>query len=234
VLEVEDHSFQTVVLDTADWAEPLCWAHVCQENGWKTMDASPYNRAYSVALDQWRRLLAAFDRLRALKGMHIILLGHSVVKTFRNPEGEDYDRYQLKLHDKSAGVLREWADAVLFAAYETFTVEKGERSIGISNGARVLHTERHPAFDAKNRYNLPPKLALDWGEFEAAVKARATASPDELRRRIERMIAEIPDAAFVATARGVMGKAGDDAIELSKIANKVAARLSRQQEQEAA
>jgi len=231
VLTTEEHSFKTFVLDTVDWAEPLCWAQVCSENSWKSMDASPFNRAYGVAQDQWRRLLAALDRLRATKGMHVILLGHSTVKAFRNPEGEDYDRYQLKLHDKSAGILREWADAVLFAAYETFTVEKGSRNIGISNGARVLHTERRPAFDAKNRYNLPPKLALDWGEFEAAVKARATASPEELRRRIEKMLEEVGDATFSTTARTVMGKAGDDAIELSKIGNKVAARLGRKQQE---
>jgi hypothetical protein len=230
VLATEDHEFKTLVLDTVDWAEPLCWAHVCSENNWKSMEASPFYRAYGVAQDQWRRLLAALDHLRATKGMHIILLGHSIVKTFRNPEGEDYDRYQLKLHDKSAALLREWADAVLFASYETFTVEKGSRSIGVSNGARVLHTERRAAFDAKNRYNLPPKLALDWNEFDAAVKARATASSDELRQRIAKMLEELGDAAFAATARTVVDKAGGDPIELSKIANKVAARLGRKQE----
>jgi hypothetical protein len=230
VLATEGHEFKTLVLDTVDWAEPLCWAHVCSENNWKSMEASPFYRAYGVAQDQWRRLLAALDHLRATKGMHIILLGHSIVKTFRNPEGEDYDRYQLKLHDKSAALLREWADAVLFASYETFTVEKGSRSIGVSNGARVLHTERRAAFDAKNRYNLPPKLALDWNEFDAAVKARATASSDELRQRIAKMLEELGDAAFAATARTVVDKAGGDPIELSKIANKVAARLGRKQE----
>jgi hypothetical protein len=231
VLTTEEHGFKTLVLDTVDWAEPLCWRHACADNNWKSMDASPFNRAFNVAQDEWRRLLAALDRLRAAKGMHIVLLGHCIVKTFRNPEGEDYDRYQLKLHEKSGALLREWSDAVLFAAYETFTVEnKGARNIGVSSGARVLHTERRPAFDAKNRYNLPPKLALDWTELEAAVKARETASPEELRQRIAKMLEGLGDAAFAATARGVVGKAGEDAIELSKIANKVAARLGRKQE----
>ena len=28
----EDHDFKSVVLDSADWLEPLIWDHVCKEN----------------------------------------------------------------------------------------------------------------------------------------------------------------------------------------------------------
>jgi hypothetical protein len=63
------------------------------------------------------------------------------------------------------GMLKQWVDAVLFANYETFVdkASKMARGKGLSTGARIIHTERRAAWDAKNRYGLPEHLPLlDW------------------------------------------------------------------------
>ena len=31
----EDHEFETVVLDSLDWLEPMVWAETCRLNNWK-------------------------------------------------------------------------------------------------------------------------------------------------------------------------------------------------------
>jgi hypothetical protein len=223
VLETEEHAFKTVVLDTLDWAEPLCWAKVCADHGWRSMDASPFNRGYTLAVDEWRRLLAKLDRLRDRRGMVVVLIGHTTIRTFQNPEGDNFDRYVLKLHEKSASLIREWADAVLFAAWETSTVPKGEKkAMGVDSGVRLLHTERRAAFDAKNRFSLPPALPLDWTALEEAMKAGAVAPPPVLRSRIEAALAAIGDDELAPKVRAHVARVGDDARRLAEVLNKLA------------
>ena len=45
--------------------------------------------------------------------------------------------------------------------------KKVARALG--TGKRVMHTEERPAFLAKNRYELPETLPLDWSEFVKAM-----------------------------------------------------------------
>jgi hypothetical protein len=127
--------------------------------GVKNIEDVGFGKGYNAALDRWRDMLSRLDTLRDRRGMNVILLAHSWIKTFRNPEGDDFDRYELKLHAKTSGLIKEWSDAVLFAAYETLTAtDKSKRTRGISTGARIVHTERRAAFDAKNRFELPAEL----------------------------------------------------------------------------
>ncbi|MGH8523791.1 MAG: ATP-binding protein, partial [Gammaproteobacteria bacterium] len=170
-LETAKHEYKTLVLDTVDWAEPMLWEHICKRDGFANVEAYGYGKGYQAALDEWRVFLGALERMRKARGMHIILVAHSWIKPFKNPEGEDFDRYELKLNPKASGKIKEWADAVLFANHETFATEdkKTKRIKGVSTGARLLYTQRTAAFDAKNRHSLPESLPLSWEEFEQAI-----------------------------------------------------------------
>ena len=46
-LFTEKHDFQTFVIDSADWLEPLIWADVCQANGVDSIEKCPTARAMS-------------------------------------------------------------------------------------------------------------------------------------------------------------------------------------------
>lgn len=110
--------------------------------------------------------------------MEIILLAHAQVKTFQNPTGPDYSRYELALSKGASALLKQWSDCILFADYEDVLVNgKGEtvtgaysktKVKGISTGRHVIHTQRDAAWDAGNRYGLPPVLPLDYAEFARA------------------------------------------------------------------
>jgi len=104
--------------------------------------------------------------------MNIILIAHAQIKTFADPaQPTGYDRYQLKLNEKAAAVLREAVECVLFATYETTVVkEKGDKKgRGVGDGERVMYTERRPAFDAKNHFDLPFEMPLSWKAYAEAV-----------------------------------------------------------------
>lgn len=174
VLASESHDFQTVVLDSADWAEQLIQKRVAQDNNVKTIDAIGYGRGYKAAADYWRQLLDGFDHLRSDKNMQVILLAHSQVRRFDDPLADPYDRYQLDLHHGSASLVSEWCDIMMFANQQYSTVksdvgfnQKVTRAVGTGN--RVLYTQERPGWQAKSRWPLPDTLPLDYGKFAEAL-----------------------------------------------------------------
>jgi hypothetical protein len=229
-LTVGEHAYETLVIDTLDWLEPLCWAHVCHGKKDKagkaitSIEDFGYGKGYTAALDTWRQLTAALQALVARRRMNVVLIAHSWIKSFKNPAGDDFDRYELKLHPKAGGLMREWCDAVLFAQHETLTYEQDGRVRGISSGARVIYTERCAAWDGKNRYDLPNRLPLDWAAFAEAVEAHRPGDPVALRARIEAILGDGAVAALTAErVRAAVAAAGDDAAELARIVNKLSA-----------
>lgn len=232
VLTKEAHDYKTLVIDTLDWLEPMCWAHVIgSANNPKitSIEDFGFGKGYTAALDSWRVLLAALDRMRNTRGMNVIMLAHSWTKTFKNPEDDDYDRYEMKLNAKASGVLREWCDDVLFARHDEMAArdDKTKRVRGVSTGARVMHTTRTAAYDAKNRHDLPPVMPLSWEDYEAAVLARKPASVDTLRTRIADLLSGA-DAALATRVNAAVAKAGDDAAQLARIADRLNATIQTQ------
>ena len=175
-LQNEKHEFQTVVLDSLDWIEPLIWKSVCDEAKVEHIEQAfgGYGKGYVRALDLWRTLLKELATLN--QKMHVLLIGHCMIKSFVDPDlASAYDRYQLKINDKAAALVREAADAVLFARFETEVIRDGgngrSKAKVRGEGVRVMYTESRPAFDAKNRFNLPFSLPLDWKVFGDAIRA---------------------------------------------------------------
>ncbi len=233
VLSTQEHSYKTLAIDTLDWLEPLCWEFICNRDGAQNIEAYGYGKGYVAALDEWRRLLAALERLREAKGMHVVLLAHSWIKPFKNPEGDDFDRHELKLHAKAGGLLKEWSDVVLFANYETFAEKdsRTKRVKGVSTGARLIYTTRTAAFDAKNRYDLPESMPLDWEEFFGAVQAHRPADPKALEAEIRRKAAEV-GGDIEEKAVAYLEQHPGDAVALAKLNDKLNAKLGEKHQQE--
>lgn len=215
----ETHDYQTLVIDTVDWLEPLCWSFICARDLKKNIESYGYGKGYTAALDEWRAgFIRQLERLKA-KRMHVLMLAHSHVKTFKNPQGADYDRYQLQLNDKASGALKQWCDAVLFANYETYSIKQDDddrKGKGMSTGARYLHTERTAAYDAKNRFGLPPQIALSWDEFDTLAKAGNPEDPTVLLEQINRQSLQIIPATQ-EYVKAAIGRAAGDPMKLSQL-----------------
>ena len=239
-LTTGEHSYKTLVVDTVDWLEPLLWRDICEKANVATLEevGGGYGKGFTAAVDGWRCFLSDLEQLRKARGMHVVLLAHSWIKNFKDPESEGWDRYILKTNEKAAGVLKEWVDAVLFAKFEEFANKdaRTKRVRGISSGERVIYTTRSAAYDAGNRYSLPDRIPLDWDAFEEAVKAGRPADPAALRAAISEAIADIAlnpnvDVADIALkVNASVIAAGEDAAELSRIHNKLAAMVSQKEE----
>ncbi|HVO30758.1 MAG TPA: hypothetical protein VMV18_08480, partial [bacterium] len=103
--------------------------------------------------------------------------------------------------------------------------EKTKRVRGVSTGARLIYTQRIAAYDAKERHGLPESLPLSWSEFDAAAKAGQVSAPPKLREAIAAGAKELgPDAEKFAAEQ--IAKAGDDAVKLAQILNRVNAKVA--------
>lgn len=182
-LYTESHEFQTVVVDSLDWMEPLVWQETCLRNGWDNIEQPGYGKGYIATLAVWREYFEAINALRDDKEMIVIQTAHADIKRFDSPETEPYDRYGIKLHTRASALVQEHADAILFANWKVATTksdvgfnQKVTRAIG--RGERTIYTEERPAFIAKNRYQLPPELPMTWTAFmDAASPSPAEQAP---------------------------------------------------------
>lgn len=177
----EKHEFKTVVLDSLDWTEKLIWEDVCTKNNWSQIGEGAYGAGYKLAINYWREVLVALDYLSNTRKMCVCLIAHAKVTKFEDPEKENYDRWNLDLHEKTSKMICEWADIIGFANLKTVVSVKkedfGTVTKAKSTGERQICLNGKAAYEAGNRYGLPDTLPLEWsavasgiGEYFAARK----------------------------------------------------------------
>lgn len=195
-LATGEHQFKSLVVDTLDWIEPRLFAHVvdsAKKPDIRQIEDFGYGRGYVLAADEFRQFLARLDRINS-RGMAVMVLAHSQVKAYNNPIGDNYDRYEPKVAKQVAGLVKEWADCVLFAMFDVFTRRDGSKSKGQGGQVRLVHTEHCAAWDAKNRYGLPATLPLDMPAIFAEINRGQPADTSALVAEIKELAESLNDA----------------------------------------
>lgn len=171
-----EHNYKTIVIDSVDWLEPIVFAYTCNWLAVQSIESVGYGKGYVEADKNWLTILTALERLRMDKGMNIVLLAHSDVKTVEMPGADAYQRYLIKLHKRGSALIQEWCDMILFAGYKAnFTKEENgfnkTRTIANGNGERVLFTSERPSHLGKNRVGLPDQIYIghdkEWKSFHS-------------------------------------------------------------------
>ncbi len=161
----------TLIFDTIDWAENLCIEYILgkyQKNG---IEDFGYGNGYVYEKEEFSRFLNRTEDLISA-GINIVLTAHAQLRKFSQPdEIGEYDRYELKLGKKTGSqispLVKEWADILLFANYKTMAVavDKDAKKFKAQGNTRVMYTEHHPCWDAKNRHGLPAELPFDFSHI---------------------------------------------------------------------
>lgn len=161
---------KTLVIDTADWAEALCIAHVCAKAQKGGIEDFGYGKGYTYLAEEFGNLLNMLTEVIGA-GIHVVLTAHATIRKFEQPdEAGAYDRYELKLGKKTAPLVKEWADAVLFVNYKTLVVKDSATGKARGNGGkRTLYTSHTPTWDAKNRHGLDPEMPFEFGAIATAL-----------------------------------------------------------------
>lgn len=157
---------KTLIIDTIDWAESLIVDDICALHQKKGIEDFGYGNGYVYVKEELGRFLNILSELVDL-GINIVLTAHAQIRKFEQPdEMGSYDRWELKLGKKTssqtAPLVKEWADMVLFANYKTIVMTTDNKKKKATGGQRMLYTQHHPAWDAKNRHNLPEEMPFDY------------------------------------------------------------------------
>ena len=221
------HGFAAVCLDTGDALEALIHQHLCKQGGVNSIEkvGGGFAKGYRAAVEELRRFQAKLDLVRA-QGVTIIILAHSLTATFKNPEGADFDRYQLKVNDQKsssfAGQLKEWCEIVGFLHFEGGSKkldDTDKRARGWSSGRRIMQLAREAAWDAKWRLitPMPAEFEIDsthpWAPFAEAIARERNQTPvaDQIRAELDR-ITHDNDREFVTSSGKTTTRAAVTAI----------------------
>lgn len=171
----EEHDYKTLVIDSLSKLELLIWEKLCNDfhvTNIEKVDGG-YGKGYTHALNLWNEVLDIIDYLRKERNMTIILLAHHGIQNTQNPETQTYDTLVPQLNKKVVELIVRWADCVFYAHKQILVreFEKGfnkKRAVAINKGndVRIIRTVGNAAVVAKNRYNLPEFLPLDYDAFK--------------------------------------------------------------------
>lgn len=164
----------TLVIDTADAAEMLLAERICKKSNQDSLGSFAYGTGYQMLAEEFNKFLKMLDRITE-QNINVIVLAHSTTRKFELPdEMGAFDKYELKLQKKTAPLLKEWADALLFCNYKTFVIktDKNGKTNKAQGGERVIYTSHHPTWDAKNRYGLPDELKLEYGSIGPLIPSK--------------------------------------------------------------
>lgn len=195
---------KTLVIDTADWAEQMCVEDICSRHQKHGIEDFGYGNGYVYVKEEFGRFLNLLEDIIS-KGINVVLTAHAQLRKFEQPdELGAYDRYEMKLGKKTSSqttpLVKEWADMVLFANYKTYSVatdDKGKKHKA-QGGRRVMYTQHHPCWDAKNRYGLPEEVDFDYSVIAPIIEQSGVAPvQQEETEKYSDQFRDIPVAAGV-------------------------------------
>lgn len=182
---------KTLVIDTFDWAERLIVQNICDSSQKKSITSFGYGDGFVQLEEQVGRYLNLLQDVIDVAGINVVITAHAQIRAFNQPDADNsYDRYEMKLGNKTtaktSNMLKEWADMVLFCNYKTYVVskdDKGKKHKG-TGGQRVMYTTHSPAWDAKNRDNLPEELPLSFDGIAHLFKDQEIHAAEERIKQV--------------------------------------------------
>lgn len=187
---------KTLVIDTADWAEQLEIEDLCARKKWSGIEDAGYGRGYQYSAEEFGKMLNALNEVIAV-GINVVVTAHACLRKVELPEEMgSFDHWEMKTSKKVAPMLREWADMVLFANYETIVVTTDSKKNKAQGSRRVMYTEHHACWDAKNRAGLAPKLPFDYNEIAAVIEGGAQTPVQPAVQPTVKPVAQTPEPKF--------------------------------------
>lgn len=168
--------YKTIVIDTLDAVEKMLVDNILSEVNrgrdrqyyCTTLEDKltfPFGAGYVRLKEQWAKFVEIMFQVRD-SGKNIICIAHDQIEKVQNPQGENFDRYTLDIHRKSAPFVVAKFDAVFFAQWEKVFVSKQgtDSKVPMNTGERILEPIERPYCLAKNRFGLQQPYKFNTNE----------------------------------------------------------------------
>lgn len=195
------HDFKTFVTDSIEALEGLILDHVLLEAKVNSINkVGKYGEGYTRSREIMRDIMGDLRTLAEVKGVRVVLLGHSQQKTKTDAvTNSQYDAFFLRTNDKMASIIKDLANNIFFLTYQIYTSTENGVTKAYSTDDRLLRCTWSAFADAGNRRNLPPEVILKkdtaYQDLQAAIlKAKTQGkSADQLKEEISLLIPKMKD-----------------------------------------
>lgn len=176
-----DVPFRTVVLDSLDVLVDLYLdkIHSNCKTEIELKKLVSYGTDYRFCIAEMVKVRKLLDDIHTKKNMHIIILAQSKLKIVQDPLVEAYARWDPKVNDGCAAIFMDWVSCVFYArkgkvhfkddeqaakgAATKFPLKERKMPYNRADGDdRYLYTSGNAAYFAKNTFNLPGEIKMDW------------------------------------------------------------------------
>jgi hypothetical protein len=169
----EEHSYETIVIDTIDGLDVLIQEEVCNEGKCEALEQ--YGGGYGKGVSRMREIwLKILDRLTEMsERWNILLLAHAQIKTVSDPMlGVPYDLWRMRVTEKCQDVIKQSVDLLLFVNLARTVSKDSPRSRkgrAIISEDREMWTAPATGVEAKNRFSLPSPMEFSWEALEKGI-----------------------------------------------------------------
>jgi hypothetical protein len=176
-LVVSGTRHEIIAVDPIEIAEKLLIGETCRQLKIDGLQGLPHGAAWQYLRENFdSQLMTRFSELRR-SGRHVIVIGHSQVRTVTLPGlAEPFDRYEPRLDRQNAATLIEWSDHVLFFDWDIRTAKNRDGVVRALSGSEpIVRVVHGPSWTAKNRAGLTEPLKP---VFDSLVPLFGTVTPE--------------------------------------------------------
>jgi hypothetical protein len=221
------YTYKSVVVDSLDHLEQMIIEKIKLDYKVTVVTdaAGKYGNWVGVAQRHWLDMLSLLEGLREKKSMNVLMIAHYHIKVFNDPLTTlPYDRYQMKVNEKCAAIIREAVDFVFFANFKSVSFSsdtKAKKGKGLSDGARVVFTERRASHDAKNRFDMPHEVPFDFNTIMEHIKSGPVDKLVAIQKDIEALMLDVNDPEKLPIIQSFYTENKNDYPTLQNIKNKL-------------
>lgn len=164
----EDHKFKTAVIDSITQLHTLFERYVIDQDPKKPASINTALGGYGAGhkavanLHQWVRNRA--EELVEKKGMNIIFLAHADTETVSLPDQEPFQRYTIRMNDKSVSHYSDNVDLVGFIKLGMFVTGDDNKKRAMADGTRIITCYPTPSHISKNRFGIEKDIQFIKGQ----------------------------------------------------------------------
>ncbi|MGM9858086.1 MAG: ATP-binding protein [Bacilli bacterium] len=145
--------FDSIAIDTADFAWDLCVKWICSQNGVEKLGDIPWGGGYDLAKKEYTQTF----RDLTYSGYGLVFISHSTEKTYKNEKGEDYTQIVPALPNRPFDIVNKMVDIIAYI--REIPVEIGDK---IEN-KRYMFLRGDQRFLAKSRFKyIKPRIELSY------------------------------------------------------------------------
>ena len=163
--------FDSIAIDTADFAWDLCVKYICAQNGVEKLGDIPWGGGYDLAKKEYTQTF----RDLSYSGYGLIFISHSTEKTFTDEKGAEYTQLAPALPTRPFDIVNKMVDIIAYI--REIPVQVGDEI----EHRRYMFLRGDERFQAGSRFKyIAPRIELS---YEGLVKAIYDAIDAEIAHK---------------------------------------------------